>query len=193
MYKNLLIIGAARSGKSTLARLVSKKFGYNVLSIDNLISGFEKIPSCGIMHDGADEETSKNIEPFLEGLFTEISEGSNFYNGVKYVIEGTHIDFSKLMDFMNTDNMKEKFIVIGLTYNNVTVDEMYQNIRKYDTEDDWTYWNSDEELYGNVKYFLERNEWFSKMFKEYNILTFDTSVDREKVMDKIIEELKEVL
>ena len=41
MYKNILIIGPARNGKTTLAKKLVKKKGYNLVSIDNLVSGFE--------------------------------------------------------------------------------------------------------------------------------------------------------
>lgn len=52
MEKNILIIGAARSGKTTLAKKFSKEKGYNLISIDNIVSGFEAYPELGIYHDG---------------------------------------------------------------------------------------------------------------------------------------------
>jgi len=38
MYKNILIIGAARSGKTTLAKKLAKEKGYNLISIDDIVS-----------------------------------------------------------------------------------------------------------------------------------------------------------
>ena len=35
------------------------------------------------------------------------------------VIEGTHIDFEKLMPFLQSDKYREKYEIIGLTYNEV--------------------------------------------------------------------------
>lgn len=53
-------------------------------------------------------------------------------------------------------------------------------MKKYDTEDDWTYWCSDEELRGNSTYFVERNKCFNDKFKAYDITSYDTSFNRKK-------------
>ena len=190
MDKNILIIGAARSGKTTLARNISKKYNYNLISVDDIISGFEGIPYSNIKHDGNEIETSKNFSKFLKGYLKELSEGPNYYNDCKFVIEGTHIDFEEIIPYIN-NQLKDKYDIIGLTYNNISEKELYENIKKYDTEDDWTYYNSDEELLGNVNYFLERNKFFNDKFKEYNIKTYDTSFDRDNIINNIINDLFE--
>ena len=94
------------------------------------------------------------------------------------------------MPFLQNEKYKEKYEIIGLTYNDITEDEMYKNIKEYDTEDDWTYWCKDEELRGNVNYFLDRNKFFNDKFKEYNIKTYDTSFDRKKVLKKVMDSLE---
>ena len=63
---------------------------------------------------------------------------------------------------------------------------MYEDIKKYDTEDEWTYWCNDEELKGNIKYFIKRNKFFDEKFKEYNIKTYDVSNNRDKVLEEIV-------
>ena len=52
------------------------------------------------------------------------------------------------------------------------------------------YWCDDQELKGNVKYFIEKNKFFNQMFKKYGIKTFDTSFDRENMLNFIIENLE---
>lgn len=189
MEKNILIIGAARCGKTTLAKKLNKKYGYSIISIDDIVGGLESKPELNIHHDGDDVMTSKNLAPFLEKYFEELSEGPNFYDGVKYVIEGTHIDFDRLIPLLQSDKYKDKYEIIGLTMNNVTPEELYNNMKKHDTEDDWTYWVKDEDLIGDARYFIERNKLFSEQFKKYNIKTYDTSHNREEVFDQIINDL----
>ena len=64
MDKNILIIGAARSGKTTLAKRFSKK-GYNLISIDDIVSGFEAFPELNIRHYGDAAETAARLAPFF--------------------------------------------------------------------------------------------------------------------------------
>ena len=187
-FKNILIIGAARSGKTSLAKKFSKELGYNLISIDDIVSGLSAYPELKIKHNGSTTETSKNLAPFLIKYFTELSEGTTFYDGIKFVIEGTHIDFEEVIPFLQNEKYSEKYEIIGLTYNNITEEQMLQNIKKYDTEDDWTYWCSEEELKGNVSYFITKNKFFNQKFKEYNITSYDTSFNRGKVLDRIIKE-----
>ena len=113
MKKNILIIGAARCGKTTLAKKLNHAYGYSVISIDDIVSGLQAYPELKITHENADQ-TTKNIGPFLEKYFVEISEGPHFYGGVKFAIEGTHIDFEKLMPLLQNETYKEKYEIIGV-------------------------------------------------------------------------------
>ena len=187
MYKNIFIMGPGRAGKTTLSKMLNKKYGYSIISIDDIVSGFEAYPELQIHHDGDENDTAKRLVPFLLKYLTELSDGNKFYGCCKTVIEGTHIDFERLIPNINLD----KYLLVGLTYNNRTKEEMFNIIRKYDTEDDWTYWCSDEELKGNSEYFIKRNEFFNEKFKEYNIKTFDTSKNREKVLKQALKYIEE--
>lgn len=190
MKKNILITGAARCGKTTLAKKLNKKYGYSIISIDDIVSGLQAYPELNIQHDGDTDITTKNLGPFLEKYFIELSEGPYFYDGVKFVIEGTHIDFERIMPLLQSEKYKEKYEIIGLTINNETAEELYNNMKKYDTEDDWTYWVKDEDLMGDAKYIIDRNKIFNNKFTEYHIKSYDTSYDREEVLDKIVIDLK---
>ncbi len=192
MDKNILIIGAERSGKTTLAKKLVKGKGYSLVSIDDIVSGFEAYPELNIHHDGDAIDTATRLAPFLIKFFTELSEGNTFYDGIKTVIEGTHIDFEQLMPFLQSEKYSNKYEIIGLTYNDITEQDLYDNIKKYDTEDDWTYWCTDEELRGNIRYFIERNRYFNEKFKQYNITTFDTSFNREQVLNDILKSFGDV-
>ena len=116
MYKNILIIGAARSGKTTLAKKIAKEKGYSLISVDDIVSGLEVYPELQIHHDGDAVDTAKRLAPFLIKYLTELSEGSTFYDGIKSVIEGTHIDFEQLMPFLQSNNYKEKYEINQTNY-----------------------------------------------------------------------------
>ena len=58
MNKNILIIGAARSGKTTLAKKIAKEKGYSLICIDDLVSGLQAYPELNISHNSNDNRTS---------------------------------------------------------------------------------------------------------------------------------------
>ena len=192
MNKNILIIGVARVGKTSLAKKISKEKGYNLICIDDIVSGFEEYKELNIHHDGDRAEVSKRLVPFLKRYFKELSENSTYYGGIRCVIEGTYFDFEELVPYLRSDGLKDKYTLIGLTFNDLTEQQLFDDIRKNDTDDEWTYYCDDEELKGNVRYFLETNKYFNDMFNKYEIKTFDTSKDREKVFGYIVDNLEDL-
>ena len=191
MKKNILIIGASRCGKTSLARKLHQECGYSVISIDDIISGLEAYPSLKICHNGDRDLTAKNLAPFLEKYFIELSEGPNFYGGVKSAIEGSYVDFESVIPFLQSEKYKRKYEIIGLTINEETPEELYQNIKKHDTEDDWTFWLTDEDLMKEVNGIVIKNQFFREQFEKYHIKSYDTSHDRDTVLEKIIMELRD--
>ena len=188
MYKNILIIGSGRTGKTTLSKMIHKKYGYSINSLDDVITALGSIPEFKINYKTDDKIVSKVMAPFAIKFIEELSEGNKFYDGCKTVIEGTDIDIDLVYPNINLD----KTLVIGLTYNDIDEDKLYQNIKKYDTEDDWTYWCNDKELKEYCKKFIERNKYFKEKLEQYNILSFDTSFNREKVLEEVLVLIEEL-
>ncbi len=186
MYKNVFIMGPGRAGKTTLAKLLNKKYNYSIISIDDIVTSLE-VFDLDISWEGNHVETAKKMAPFLEKYLIELSEGNKFYDNCKFVIEGTDIDFEHLIPKIN----KDKYVLIGLTYNKRNKDDMFNIIKKYDTEDDWSYYLNDNKLREYCDYYMEINKFFDKKFKEYSIKTFDTSTNREKVLNKALKYIEE--
>jgi hypothetical protein len=61
------------------------------------------------------------------------------------------------------------------------------DIKKYDTENDWTHQLTEAELADFCKGSVEQhNKFFAEKFKEYNFLQYDVSFERDKVLDGIV-------
>ena len=190
MNKNIIITGVARSGKTTLSTLISKKLNYNLLSIDDIVSGLEAYPELKIHHNGNMEEVSKNIAPFIKRYLKETCNNKAYYQGMRYVIEGTYINFEEIIPFLNEGKCKDRFEIIGLVFEDISEEELYTLIKNNDTDDDWTYWCNDEELKGNIRYFIERNNYFKEKFQKYGIKTFTTLFNRENTFNEILHDLE---
>ncbi|MBR5742408.1 MAG: hypothetical protein IKX85_01295, partial [Clostridia bacterium] len=128
MVKNIFVIGTGRSGKTTLAKKFAREMGYSLIGIDDLVSGFEAYPELKIGHGGEAADTAARLAPFLIRYLTELSEGSVFYDGIKTVIEGTHIDFERLMPFLQSEKYSRKYELIGLTMDHVSEEELFDRI-----------------------------------------------------------------
>ncbi len=189
MEKNILIIGAPRCGKTTLARKIVKEYGYNIISLDDIICAFEQIPECGIRHDGKALEVAERFGGFLCGYLKELSEGPNFYGGVKYVIEGTHIDLKRVMPMLREEKYFFKYDVIGLLFDGTDPEKLYNDVKAHDTEDDWTYWCDDKLLLEKCECFIWKNGYFADKFKKHNIKTYTVTDDRKTVFDAICNDL----
>lgn len=187
VFKNIFILGAGRSGKTTLAKMIAKKYGYSIISIDDIVTAMEAFPDLNIAWNGEHGAVAEKMAPFLAMYLQELSEGPVFYGGCKTVIEGTAIDLDRLIPAVN----RRKYLLIGLTYCQTTAEELFQNVRKYDTEDDWTYYLTDEQLKSYCEISVERNKYFDEKCKEHRIATYDTSSDREAVFADIVAHLEE--
>ena len=201
--KNIIIAGASRSGKSTLARKINEELGYFVISIDKLVATFqEAYPQLNIKLNWNREKTTDNIAPFLGhflGMFSSangrglLPYSHGAVEGNMFVLEGGYINFGMILPILKTygmEDLKENFLLIGLVQNRKTVDEFVCDFKKYDTENDWTYYLDDDELKEVSEDAVSYNRSMSEHLVKYGFTIYDTSKEREQVLDKIVDDIK---
>ena len=197
--KDIVIAGASRSGKSTLARMLNEKFGYYVLSIDKLVAVFgSSYPSLDIRLNWNRDKTTENIAPFLGhfmGMFSSPDgKGLLGYShgeipGNRFILEGAYIDPAKIAEIVRSygiDDMSERFHLIGLVQKDKDVETLYRDFRQYDTENDWTYKLGDDELRAVAEDLAAYNQEMYTKLTANGFTVYDTSRDREKVFEEII-------
>lgn len=206
--KNIIIAGPGRAGKTTLARKINEELNYFVISVDKLIATFQgAYPQLNIKLAWNRRKTTDNLAPFLghflgafsasHGVAYELNLQAHAVKGNRFVLEGGHFDFEKILPILKMygiEELKDNFLLIGLVQNKKTADDFFNDFRKYDTEDDWTYGFDDDELreYASQDAIPSSRSMTDHLVK-YGFTIYDTSTEREQVFDKIIEDIKSKL
>ena len=202
--KNIMIVGPGRNGKTTLARKINEEFNYFVINLDKLMTAFDRAyPTLDIRIAWNYKKATANVAPFLghylgmlcadEGMADDLNLKVHAVKGNRFVLEGGHLDFEKITTILKTygiENLKDKFILIGLVQNQKTAAEYFDDLRKYDTPDDWTYGFDDEELKAFSEMSVAFNKEMTEYLLEYGFTIYDTSTQREQVFEKIIEDIR---
>ena len=138
-----------------------------------------------------------NMAPFLATYVSALAWRSKYYNGTKYVFDDGqgYFDFDKLVPIWEVnepdkDYWKTQYLIIVLVYHNQTPEQLFDDIRKHDVKDDWTYRLSDDELRNHVSICLEYSRNLSDKLQKYNPIIYDVSKNREQVLDKIVNDMK---
>jgi hypothetical protein len=208
LLKNIIIAGPSRAGKSTLARKINEELNYFVISLDKLVATFQgAYPQLDIRLNWDREKTTDNLAPFLghflgafassHGVTYELNLKAHAVKGNRFVLEGGYFNFEKILPILKMyeiEALKDSFYLIGLVQNKKTVDEFVNDFRKYDTEDDWTYGLDDVEL---RDYATQDAIPFSRSMTDhlvkYGFTIYDTSTEREQVLEQIVEDIKSKL
>ncbi|MBN1692701.1 MAG: hypothetical protein JW845_04000 [Dehalococcoidales bacterium] len=206
--KNIIIAGPGRAGKTTLARKINEELNYFVISVDKLIATFQgAYPQLNIKLAWRRRKTTDNLAPFLghflgafsssHGVAYELNLRVHAVKGNRFVLEGGHFNFEKILPILKmygVEELKDNFFLIGLVQNKKTADEFFNDFRKYDTEDDWTYGFDDDELREYVsRDAIPSSRSMTDHLVKYGFTIYDTSAEREQVFDKIVEDIKSKL
>ena len=109
------------------------------------------------------------------------------------MLEGGYFEFEKIASILNeygVEELKDRFILIGLVQGQKTVDEYIHDFKKYDTADDWTYNLSEDELREYVTQdAIPCNQEMTDSLEKFGFTIYDTSTERERVFDRIIEDI----
>ena len=192
MKKYIILAGAPRTGKSTIASLIAKKYNYQHISFDSILAGIESIfPETKINTNIETLENTKyissKIAPFIDKMLK-----SGEYNERDY---GVIIDVCQLLpsDFasnISTDNCD----IYYFGTSNLTSKQRFDLLKKYDTENDYTYYESDEDNLKKCEYIVELSNYVCNTCSKYGIRYIDTSYNREEVINNFMSNLdKKVL
>jgi len=188
LKKYIIIAGVPRAGKSTVSKMIAKRYGYQHISMDSIIAGIEKVFPETRIDTGAPIEPQINLEnisakiaPFIKAMMD-----SGEYDECDY---GVVIDVYQLLpkDYVTHISEKDCKIYYFLS-SDTTPEERFSILKEHDTPDDYTYYHSDEE---NKKDCIDIVN-ISRMIKEqcilYGLPYYETSYERDKVLAEFMTE-----
>lgn len=180
--KNIILIGASRAGKSTFTKLLNERFNIMIIRTDLLRLAFRDV----IYKDKTVSLSIVKSNPDYINYVLSYYKYTNMYD-VDYMKVVDTVDFEP-KDCCNFENS----IVLCFGYPNITKEEAVANWRKYDTELDWTKYKSDEKLLHYAESEIKNSRFLKKECQKYNIKFVDTSYNREKVLNELLEYIIEM-
>ncbi len=191
MKKHIIIAGVPRAGKSTISSRISKAYGYQHVSMDSIIAGFEGcFPELGIntYADMSSEEIlftiSGKIAPFIKAMMKSGEYDELDYGMVIDIYQLLPSDYVKYIDRSICD-------IFYFVTADVTPEERFEIQMKYDTPKDYTYYMSEEEKREGCIYIVEQSRLIKEQCLQYKLPCYETSRSREHVFSNFIKSLKE--
>ena len=186
MKNNIIISGVPRAGKSTISHILSKEYGFQHVSMDSIIAGFEKcFPDTGVnTYQGLSSldtlrVISSKMAPFVRAML-DSGEYDEFAPGM--VLDMYQLlpeDYDKYICGANCE------IVYFIT-SDVTPEERFLIQKKYDTEKDYTFYKSDEELREGAEYIVEQSLLMKSQCEKYGLPYYETAREREQVFQRFL-------
>jgi 2-phosphoglycerate kinase len=191
--KNVLIIGVARAGKSTLGRLLKASLPeYNLIHTDPVKYAVAQ-NYAGLPANGNDAEADYNFK--YGTVFQNFI--ADYVNAVLHTGDGVIIEGSQFLpDTIDKLIERDNLVAICLGHGEITNYEFLGNVKKYDTSGSWSYGKSDEFIQDRITTWMRLNDIYKDEFPKIGISYVDTNHgDRiqtlNNIKNKIVAEIRD--
>lgn len=186
--KNIAIFGSSRAGKSILSKMISKKYhNYHIIIGDDIRGAFQEILPNNNINSKEGIGMVEDFPNFLSCLFYKnIKRNKGIFN---YIVETCDMTPQKADKLFN----KKDTVVLFLGTPGQTIEQHFEEIRKYETEIDWTYNRNDEHILEHSKYWITKSKEYEKECKKLNIWYVDTSFNRKEVLENTLYMLEKII
>lgn len=176
--KNVIIVGASRSGKSTVAKQICKNQNMVYIPFDAIVSTLENLyPEINILHLDDNKDMSPKLAKFICEFIKHLD-----YEDINYVFDLYQLYPNDLHKYIDISN----FVIVYMGYPNQSPREKLEIIKKYARINDWTKRIDDEEMLEAITSFRDENKRMYIQCLEHNIPFFDTSIDFKETISKVI-------
>lgn len=191
MKNNIIIAGVPRAGKSTISQLLSKRFGFQHISMDTIIAGFEKcFPEtgvntyCGLSSLDTLKLISGKMAPFVRAMIDskkyDVSEPGMVFDMYQLLPQ----DYEKYLRGANCE-------IFYFITSDVTPVERFEIQKKYDSPKDYSFYKSDKELLEGAEYIVEQSLIIKEECQKFGLPFYETARRREKLFDDFLQMIEE--
>lgn len=182
--KNLVILGASRAGKTTLARKICETYhNYHLINGDSIRNAFqETLPQNNINKyngSGMKEDFAKFCASYFRN---QINRNKGYFN---YIFDSCDISVENAVKYFKSDDV----IIVFLGYENINKKEALKNYRMYEKPTDWTVKRTDKELLIHAENWILNSKIFKEECSKFNIKYIDTSFNRDNVLSNLISDV----
>lgn len=179
----LLIAGVSRSGKTTIAKHICRKYGLNYVPCDSIISTLEELyPETGIRHLDNNIEFSPKLAKFITSLIRHMH-----YEDIDAVMDTYQLFPREYHNLIAPSHIP----IIYLGYPKLTAKEKLQDIRNHQRGKDWTQSIDDTEMVKILQQFISESNIMYEQCREYHIPFFDTGTSFEEASGQAIKYIEE--
>ena len=188
MKNNIIVAGVPRAGKSTISRLLSKRYGYQHISMDTIIAGFERcFPETGVnTYQGLSSMDtlrviSGKMAPFVRAMLDSAGTCGSEPGMVLDMYQLLPEDYDRHIRGANCE-------IVYLITSDVTPEERFLIQKRYDTERDYTFGRPDEELREGAEYIVEQSLLMKEQCEALGLPYYETARERDRVFERILKE-----
>lgn len=128
------------------------------------------------------EEMSNKFSPFLNAVLE-----ANNYDKLPYALAVDILELTPKDYIEKINNKLTKAYFFGCA--DLKPKENFERIRKNDTENEYTYYLSDEELMKRCERFYNLSKYLKEECKRYNLPFIDTSYYRNEKIEQLVNEI----
>lgn len=187
--KNIIILGAGKTGKTTLSKMIKDKYNsYNLIHSDSLKWAL-------IRAEGKEKEYKEDIDKLKHFEF-----GENFlYTLIEYFNASIESDKNEYGTILESEQLHPRLImekvdysktkIICLGHGEMSISDIIEQCEKFDTKESNTYGLTKQELEKLANYWYECNKVLKDECPKCGIQYVDTSKNRDEVLKDIVEHI----
>lgn len=178
---NVYIVGVPTAGKSTLAKMLKRKFPqFNVISFEAVRNGFMRVQPE--LEMGNRESMARR--EILPQYMVEFAEWNEKMTGNPSLVEGSFANVEQVVRLVRDED-----VVVCLGYGEMTLEEIAQEAIRKAGPESYLFGRLEEEFRRHFYDLAEDDKVNREFCEKNNVPYYVTAGEREKVLEDVVKKL----